>query len=795
MLAALALLSLSVQTSSLDTAYVLGGVMRAGRHPIPSDPVIEALVKGTWQPPTDWRQIKANAEGWFEDRTLRSAYVHIPVEWSRDETVLLDAAGHTMVYVNGVPRGGDPYGYGYMTLPVRLRAGRNNLLFVSGRGRIRAAIKPISKPVEFDVRDLTTPDLLPSDKGLMDAAVVVRNAGPDPLNDLWIEAIAPDGKARKERVGALLGETIRKAPFRFPAIRATGDTARLKLRLIRQSKVLDEQEIPLRLRGEKQTYKRTFVSGIDGSVQYYVVNPAQKPSRSNHLVLTVHGASVEATSQADAYASKDDITIVAATNRRPYGFDWEDWGRMDALEVLSIAKKTIPHNPHSVHLTGHSMGGHGAWYLGTLYPDLFASVSPAAGWISFWSYGGGWNPENPTPPEALLRRSMNASDVLARLSNTLAQGVYVLHGDADESVPVSEARRMREELTKLEHPDFGYHEVKGGSHWWSNESVDWPGIFDLVRRRRLDPDPEQIDFTTPNPAVSSKAWWAQVLQQQVPLEPSRIQLVRKPGMGQLVEISGSTQNVRALELTLPKPVIASQVTLDGQKIALQGFGDRARQVRLIRNGLLWTSAKPASRWVPAFRASYEDDPPEIFAGGIPVERPVALPTLPTLKDAFNNRMAFVFGTGGTPEENEWARNKARFDAESWYYRGNGSVDVVPDTLAARYPRRNLVLYGNSATNKAWRSVVADPFLTVKDTAKVGDREARGNIAVAAVLPGQGRPLVAIIGGTGIEGMRRTDRLPILGAGTGYPSWLLVDGEGIVGAGFGIRYDPTQSAWR
>lgn len=27
------------------------------------------------------------------------------------------------------------------------------------------------------------------------------------------------------------------------------------------------------------------------------------------------------------------------TNRRPYGFDWEDWGRMDALEVLEVAQK------------------------------------------------------------------------------------------------------------------------------------------------------------------------------------------------------------------------------------------------------------------------------------------------------------------------------------------------------------------------------------------------------------------------------------------------------------------------
>jgi len=31
----------------------------------------------------------------------------------------------------------------------------------------------------------------------------------------------------------------------------------------------------------------------------------------------------------------------------------------------------------------------------------------------------------------------------------------------------------------------------------------------------------------------------------------------------------------------------------------------------------------------------------------------------TFKDAFNNRMIFVYGTSGTKEENEWSFNKAR----------------------------------------------------------------------------------------------------------------------------------------
>ncbi|MEZ5975322.1 MAG: hypothetical protein R3E96_10910 [Planctomycetota bacterium] len=54
---------------------------------------------------------------------------------------------------------------------------------------------------------------------------------------------------------------------------------------------------------------------------------------------------MEAISQARAYQAKDWATVVAATNRRPFGFDWEDWGRMDALEVLGLAESTFPTRP------------------------------------------------------------------------------------------------------------------------------------------------------------------------------------------------------------------------------------------------------------------------------------------------------------------------------------------------------------------------------------------------------------------------------------------------------------------
>ena len=38
-------------------------------------------------------------------------------------------------------------------------------------------------------------------------------------------------------------------------------------------------------------------------------------------------------------------------------------------------------------ITGHSMGGHGAWIQATHYPDGLVGLAPAAGWLRKESYG------------------------------------------------------------------------------------------------------------------------------------------------------------------------------------------------------------------------------------------------------------------------------------------------------------------------------------------------------------------------------------------------------------------------
>jgi hypothetical protein len=197
------------------------------------------------------------------------------------------------------------------------------------------------------------------------------------------------------------------------------------------------------------------------------------------MIMSLHGASVEATSQAAAYAPKDWAYIVCPTNRRPYGFDWEDWGRLDAMEVLEIAAGLFDVDRTLTYLTGHSMGGHGTWHLAATYPGRFTAIAPSAGWPDFWSYTGAAEWPGDDAVRVALRRAAAPSRTLDMLDRLKKIPTYILHGDKDDNVPVELARLMRDRLTEG-HTLLEYHEEPGAGHWWGNQCVDWPELMTFL---------------------------------------------------------------------------------------------------------------------------------------------------------------------------------------------------------------------------------------------------------------------------------------------------------------------------
>jgi poly(3-hydroxybutyrate) depolymerase len=769
-------------TLSIQQGLAVSGIVQSSRSPSVVDPILAAIVEGKWTKPTTgtvagrgtWKAVQSGTDGTFPPETFRSGYFFATVTTDRPEVRILNGSGYASVLVNGVPRMGDLYAVGYVHTPIALQRGENQLLFSSSRGPFRANLSVPRASAMLEVADATMPDILRG-KAKVAGAVVVINAQDSWRRDLSIQAKLGSDTV-ESRLPAIPPLSMRKVRVEIsvPSGLALGEhEASLQLR--ERGQTLDSAAIRLKVVEPANTHKQTFLSSIDGSVQYYAVVPATNVSNDNALVLTLHGASVEASGQAAAYQAKEFATLVAPTNRRPFGFDWEDWGRIDALEVLSLARTQFPHDPNRLHVTGHSMGGHGTWHLGTLRPDLWASVNPSAGWISFWSYAGGYQPGD-SPIEILLRRAMNSSDTLGRLENLRGKSSYILHGDADDNVPVAQARTMRRELTRrsIAHR---YHEQPGAGHWWGNECVDWPELFASIRSSRRNDDLDRLHFVTANPAISARSGWVTIHQQNQSLAFSTVSATRSSS-----SVSITTNNVRTLGLDAKAIPNETRLTIDGESVPK---GSSAK----------WLYQRQSNQW--RLISSVPAEEKDAFRGG-------------PFKEAFQKRMVFVVGTSGTEAENAWAFAKARYDAEQWYVRGNGAVDIVPDRLLSysNTRQRNIVLYGHGAMNSAYSRLVGHaPIRVWRSNVRVGTKQfSSEDLAVLFVYPKRENPtsMVAVVAGSGMVGMRLTDRLPYFISGVAYPDWTVLEPEAIrqgpraiVGTGFfDARWQlkPNDLAW-
>ncbi len=775
------------EPSLFREGLAINGGGRAGRTTVLIDAVEARRVRGPWHLPVagdslslgegrsvTWNKVAVDTNGAFAGDWVRGGQLLLTHTSPMDEIRILEASGHGSVFVNGEPHAGDIYRYGYVRLPVLLRAGTNEFLFNAGRGPINARLVTPDAPVSFNPGDNTLPDVIIGERAEAWGAVVVMNATTNQVVGRELVVVV-DGLSLRTPLGPLPPLGVRKVGFRIPGVsRAKEGTAKVELRLSpdRQHPAdsVVTNSVELRVLRAGTAHKRTFVSEIDGSVQYYAVNPSKSTARGQALFLSLHGASVEASGQASAYAPKSWGTIVSPTNRRPYGFDWEDWGRLDTLEVLELAIRRFDPDLTRIYLTGHSMGGHGTWNIGAHFTDRFAAIGPSAGWISFFSYGGGVRFTNATPVEQMLLRAAADSDTMAWSTNYMSEGVYILHGDADDNVPVREARTMREHLATFHH-DLDWHEQPGAGHWWGNSDepgsacVDWPAMFDFFARHRRPSDAEvrQVNFTTLNPGASSRLHWAEVWQQEHPLQPSRVELQFDPGRRRFL---GTTENVATLSLEVPG-------------------GDSRQSVVLQIDGQNLTNAAATRVWL-----EHRDGH---WGPGSPPAAPAKNPARNGLfKDAFRHGFQLVYGTHGTAEENAWAFAKARFDAEQFWYRGNGSADVIPDTQfdPRREPDRGVILYGNRDQNSAWTGLLADsPVQVTRGGVTVGGRKLQGEdvgCLFTRPRPGSKTASVGVVAGTGLVGSRVTDRLPYFQAGPGYPDLLLVGPEAWEHGTAGIR---------
>jgi hypothetical protein len=165
------------------------------------------------------------------------------------------------------------------------------------------------------------PDLLLEEKtkAYMGAIRIVNNT------NTWLENYSIESELSRSKkvtkIPIIAPMSVRKVPFFITMnseIAEEGNTE-ITLQLFNQKKsLIDTQEITIQAKSKYKHHKNTLLSNIDGSVQYYSVAPStDTETKEQALFLSVHGASVEAVNQANAYKKKDWGTLIAPTNRRP----------------------------------------------------------------------------------------------------------------------------------------------------------------------------------------------------------------------------------------------------------------------------------------------------------------------------------------------------------------------------------------------------------------------------------------------------------------------------------------------
>lgn len=230
--------------------------------------------------------------------------------------------------------------------------------------------------------------------------------------------------------------------------------------------VIQKGESPLRSR--RGDIHWAYRSKVDDTLQpfRFFLPSTYDASRRWPLVVALHGMGGDENSFFNAYdngalkrlAESRGYIVVCPKGRQPTSMYFGP-AEKDVLDVISEMKREFAIDDDRVYLFGHSMGGYGSWSVSVNNPDLFAAIGPIA--------GGG------TPL------------VTGRLKAIAHIPWFVVHGDADPTVPVDESRKM----VKLGQ-DLGikikYIEVPGGDH--TNIVVPkMPELFDWFDAHKRQP--------------------------------------------------------------------------------------------------------------------------------------------------------------------------------------------------------------------------------------------------------------------------------------------------------------------
>lgn len=526
-----------------------------------SDPWDDDVENGRFDMPSEdgtWTAVTPDKSGSLGAYPNPVVYAVTTVDIPESGGLFAAADRARVIWTEDKPQPGNVYGGLGWPVPLVANPGERMVILraFGQRGDNRIKIWSTPDPVYINPSDLTTPHLVENDGTERWLGAPILNFSESPILDLVAEVVEDEHwEPTQETFPALPGGATTQVPFRLvpkaawsytaPGEEEPAPTVPVTIRVT--SSEWDrpyDRTIDLEVVAEATTYRRTFKSPLDDSVQFYgVVTPnAVDPDTDYAAVLSLHGAGVNALGQARSYSKRDWNYVIASTNRRPFGFDHEEWGRFNALASLDDARAHFNIDDARTYLTGHSMGGHGTWHVGTSTPGRFALVGPSAGWESFYTYGSS------NRPTGAFARSRAHSDTLVYLENLAKRSAYIIHGDADDNVPISEGYRMRSAMLEYT-DDVEMHVEPGAGHWWNGDvsngvdCVDWQPMFERMQELSVDPLDTDFFFRSAGPHYNPDHAYVRLQSSETPWED--VEITSENGDDGLVL---TTVNARSLEI-------------------------------------------------------------------------------------------------------------------------------------------------------------------------------------------------------------------------------------------------------
>jgi len=459
-------------------------------------------------------------------------------------------------------------------------------------------------------------------------------------------------------------------------------------------KILDNPNALSELRGVTEW---AYSSPVDGSGQPFRLNiPTDyDPAHPAPLSLELHGHSgnhLEDSTDMREHAGYFELSVLG----RARGGNYRALSEADVLQALDFVSQHWAIDRSRVHLVGGGMGGSGALWLASRYPQLFASGRSVCG---------------------------SASD--KPVGNLLTFPIYALHSEDDDRVPVLSARGpfskllalggkvTLEEPTGYGHAVWNFHEGTARADAWFPRQV-----------RPESREVRKLDFTALD-GEAVRAFWAEIAEWGPEPTPAHFALE----VGAKNRLKARLDNIRSLRLRIAESPL-----------------ERDQPLRLNIEGapaLTLPAPLPEEVWLERAEGSW------LLADAAPTS-PFRLHTPGGANQLYDGEpLLIVYGTHGDDATRAALRAAAtaasRSSNASWSKAGRDGGDdgvsynqnlygelnvkadgeVTPDDIA----RRHLVLIGTAAQNSVVAALadrlpvrIADGSIEWNDGSKLSSRD-------------------------------------------------------------------------